>query len=410
VPVRPRIVFVTRKSWPAAGGAEAVLRILARGLGEDHDVRVLAQRIHDGPIEPYGDVTSPEPAFRPFRDGGALVEPLRVSAAGRAVVTLERFRRRGSERLRRSREIREGTHRWYARVVGDEIARRARGADLLHIFCGGNLAVAAVEAGRALDVPVVATPYAHPGQWDDDPASGAAYRAAARVMATTQTDADVYRGLGVDDSRIELGAICSSALPVGGAMGIREREHLEGPLVVFVGLRRKHKGLDLLLQAAPLVARRHPDVVFAFVGPGDRLPVRDHILDVGPVDELAKAAWMEAADVLCLPSAGESFGLVVTEAWSVGTPVVTSDLPVLRELIQGAGGGLIAEREPKAIAMALDELLSDPDEAERRGESGKRYWHQNYRPEPVIARHAEIYRRLAETEATGGAYKGGSTS
>lgn len=410
MPVRPRIVFVTRKSWPAAGGAEAVLRVLARGLAEDHEVRVLAQRIHDGPIEPYGDVTSPEPAFEPFRDGGALVEPLRVSAVGRAVVSSESVRRRGSERLRRSRDIPEGTHRWYARVVGTEIARRAQRADVLHIFCGGNLAVAAVEAGRALGVPVVATPYAHPGHWDDDPASGAAYRAASRVMATTQTDADVYRRLGVDDSRIELGAICSPALPVGGATGIREREELDGPLVVFVGLRREHKGVDLLLESAPLVARRHPDVVFAFVGPGDRLPLQAHILDVGPVEELTKAAWIEAADVLCLPSAGESFGLVVTEAWSLGTPVVTSDLPVLRELVEACGGGLVAERNPSAIATALAQVLSDPEEAKRRGESGRSYWYENYRAEAFIARHAEIYRRLTEAEATGTTYKGGSTS
>jgi glycosyltransferase involved in cell wall biosynthesis len=60
-----------------------------------------------------------------------------------------------------------------------------------------------------------------------------------------------------------------------------------------------------------------------------------------------------------LPSAYESFGLVIAEAWSAGTPVVTSDVPVLAERVAESGGGVTAAREPAALASALAGLLAD---------------------------------------------------
>lgn len=395
-----RIAFVTRKSWPAVGGAEAHLRLLARDLAKDNDVSVLAQRIHDGEIRPIGDVVAPRRAFEPFTDGGVRVQPLRISAFARLAVAADVAAVLASMRLRGDRQITPSTYDGYAAVVGTAMANRLRGVDLLHVICGGNLASAAMRAARLLGVPAVVTPFAHPGQHDDDPASAAAYRTADAVLATTETDASVYRGLGVDPDRIEITGVCSEGLTSGGGSPLRERGGIGGPLVVFVGVRRPHKGINLLLEAIPAVRARRPDVRFAFIGPGEPLGGGPEVIDVGVVDDEVKAAWIEAADVLCLPSAYESFGLVVTEAWSVGTPVVTSDLPVLRELIGAGAGGLTAAREPAAFSAALLELIDHPQRAQAMGRAGHRFWQTHYRPELVAATHRRLYERLTARSTT----------
>jgi len=395
-----RIAFVTRKAWPAVGGAEAHLRLLARALAETQDVRVLAQRIHDGEINLIGDLVLPRKPFASFTDGGVRVEALRVSTLARGAVAADLVAVLARMRIRGTSELAPNTHERFAKLVGAAVASRLHGAELVHVICGGNLAAAAVQAARMLGVPAVVTPFAHPGQHDDDSASAVAYRSADAVIATTATDASVYCRLGVDPARITVAGVCTEGLMSGGGPSLRHAEGIEGPLVVFVGVRRPHKGLDLLLAAVPEVLARHPNARFAFIGPGARLPQRGpEMLDLGVLDAVPKAAWVEAADVLCLPSANESFGLVVTEAWSVGTPVVTSDLPVLRELVGAGSGGITVPRERRALATALLSLLDDPRRARALGESGRSYWREHYRPSLVAALHEQLYGRLIEDAA-----------
>ncbi|MBV9685543.1 MAG: glycosyltransferase family 4 protein, partial [Solirubrobacterales bacterium] len=161
--------------------------------------------------------------------------------------------------------------------------------------------------------------------------------------------------------------------------------------------RREYKGVDVLLQAAPQVGREVPGVTFAFVGPGAALPKAPdgvRILDVGPVDEEEKAGWLEAADVLALPSGYESFGIVVAEAWSLGTPVVTSTAPALVELVQAGAGGLAVPREPGALALALVDVLRDPAAARDMGAKGRAHWRAHHTPERTARRLLEIYSSL----------------
>jgi glycosyltransferase involved in cell wall biosynthesis len=112
------------------------------------------------------------------------------------------------------------------------------------------------------------------------------------------------------------------------------------------------------------------------------------------VEDAEKAAWLDAADVLVLPSAYESFGLVLAEAWSVGTPVVTSDIPVLAQLVADSGGGVTAAREPAALASALARLLADPARARELGAAGRAYWEERLTPEAAAARTMRVYAEL----------------
>jgi glycosyltransferase involved in cell wall biosynthesis len=298
-----------------------------------------------------------------------------------------------------ARWLRAHSAGYYAAVVADVLAPLLAPADVVHMLGGEVLAVAAVETARRLGKPVAVSPFAHPGDWGFDSASIRGYRGADVVIATTKADAAIYAGIGVPPARLEIAGLPVPAVVPGPSAALEGLP--EGvPLVVFLGARRPTKGVELLLAAAPAIWARSPATRIAFVGPGDRLAVTDQrLLDVGRVSDAERAAWLGRATVLCLPSSGESFGLVVAEAWSARVPAVVSDIPVLRELVEESGGGVLAARDPRALAEAVLSLLDDPLLARRLGDAGHEYWRRNFRPLAVAERHLAIYERLLAAEA-----------
>jgi glycosyltransferase involved in cell wall biosynthesis len=389
-----KILYVARRYWPAVGGVETYLRKLATELGSRHELTVLASRIDDGAHTRLSDSLRPPKPFAAFRDGPVHVKPLTVPAHRRLLTApLIAHVTPGLRRYAygRSRPLAASL---VARAVAPAIAEEARGADVIHMWAGDLLASAAVRAGELAGVPVVITPFAHRGQWGYDSASLRAYDAAARTIALLQTEAHLYEEFGIDRARIDVLGVCSAGVPVVDRDEARRKLGVEGPLVLFLGARREYKGFDLLLQAAPTVTAAHPAATFAFVGPGPALsdvPSDCRILDVGAVDEDDKALWLNAADVLCLPSAAEILPGSILEAWSVGTPVLTSDIPPLVELVDGASAGRHTTREPEAIARTLTEMLDDPQRLREMGTRGRDAWSERFTLDAVARRHEETY-------------------
>lgn len=143
---------------------------------------------------------------------------------------------------------------------------------------------------------------------------------------------------------------------------------LEGdPLkIAFVGQAVERKGLEVLLPAFEAL-RDHVPVQLTIVGASAR-DIEPLLLDprgvtaLGKVDDAAKTAILRGADVLCAPAlGGESFGMVLTEAFAAGTPVVASDIAGYRDVVRdGADGVLVPRADPTALATTLRELALDP--------------------------------------------------
>ncbi len=86
----------------------------------------------------------------------------------------------------------------------------------------------------------------------------------------------------------------------------------------------------------------------------------DEVRRTGPVEDRTLAALYQAADVLAFPSIREGWGLVVLEAQASGTPVVASDIDVLREyLVDERDALLVAPDDPSALARALVRAATD---------------------------------------------------
>jgi glycosyltransferase involved in cell wall biosynthesis len=85
-----------------------------------------------------------------------------------------------------------------------------------------------------------------------------------------------------------------------------------------------------------------------------RLGVADSVRFLGWVPPATLAQWMSAADVFCLPSLREGCPNAVIEAMACGTPVVASDVGMVRELVRTEDFGfVVAPRDPAALARAL---------------------------------------------------------
>lgn len=390
-----RIAFVTTHYWPSVGGAERVAMNLADAyLADGHEVRAVVKRVDERLLGRAGFVFREGPRVGAHTVAGVEVRQLRLSRRRRALLAplaAELLPLVGRLPLRRTRHHAAGL---YASVTRPALARLLAGADVVHALGGDLLALASVEAAHHLGLPAVVTPLAHPGPRGFDPGAVRAYRVADAVLATVPADADGYRAAGVAATRLH---VCGLPVPSPDAAdtALGHAIPADAPVVLYLGARRAAKGWKLLHQSAPFLWKRVPRARVAFVGPGDHLPPGDdRILDVGRVSDAERGAWLRRATVLCLPSAWESFGLVVAEAWSQSVPVVVSDTPVLRELVESSGGGVVSARKPEAIAAAIAGLLEQPERAREMGSAGRRYWQRECDPEVVARRHLAIYDAL----------------
>ncbi|MDE3134859.1 MAG: flippase-like domain-containing protein, partial [Acidobacteriota bacterium] len=136
--------------------------------------------------------------------------------------------------------------------------------------------------------------------------------------------------------------------------------------LLFVGQAVERKGLPLLLRAFEAL-REHVPAELTVIGPSEPelapLLIDAHgVRALGKVDDATKHRELLGADVLVAPSlGGESFGMVLTEAFASGTTVVASDIAGYRDVVtDGVDGVLVAPGDAQALAEALRDLYHEP--------------------------------------------------
>lgn len=156
----------------------------------------------------------------------------------------------------------------------------------------------------------------------------------------------------------------SSARVDGGLGGSAAGQ--PGPRILFVGQAVERKGLSVLLRAFEALREQVPTATLTLVGPSPE-EIAHMMLDdrgvsaLGKVSEERKLAELASADVVSAPSLhGESFGMVLTEAFASATPVVASDIPGYRDVVrEGVDGLLSPPGDPLALAESLRRMILD---------------------------------------------------
>jgi glycosyltransferase involved in cell wall biosynthesis len=171
--------------------------------------------------------------------------------------------------------------------------------------------------------------------------------------------------------------------------GIRFPSLVPAPLsarpqrLAYLGRLEPYKRVDLLLRAAARLVPRFPDLELVLIGRGSARPGLERLAAalglasrarfVGFVPDDERDRLLAEARVCACPSVKEGWGITVIEVNAVGTPVVATDAPGLRDAVRhGETGLLVADGSPEAfvgrLADALGALLADPARAEALGQ------------------------------------------
>jgi glycosyltransferase involved in cell wall biosynthesis len=157
---------------------------------------------------------------------------------------------------------------------------------------------------------------------------------------------------------------------------VRERYQLNDPFVLYAGNIKPHKNLERLIEAFHML-RRHgpPSVKLLIIGDEiskyatlrravHKYKLHKHVRFLGFVPDRTLAALYRLAAVFVFPSLYEGFGLPPLEAMASGTPVITSNVSSLPEVV-GEAALLIDPYEPGAIAEAMRRVLTEPGLSDR---------------------------------------------
>ena len=160
--------------------------------------------------------------------------------------------------------------------------------------------------------------------------------------------------------------IVPNGVDLGAAVPDPERPHDE-LRILFVGRAEERKGLPVLLRAFEALRGAEVKARLIVAGP-EPAEVEPLLLEpagvevAGRVDDAEKWRLLGQADLLCAPSlGGESFGMVLTEAFASGTPVVASNIAGYRDVVrEGRDGLLVPVGDPVELGEALRALAFDP--------------------------------------------------
>ena len=156
----------------------------------------------------------------------------------------------------------------------------------------------------------------------------------------------------------------------------------QGNTIGFIGrFEEPRKGLSVLLEALPVIARFAPDVRILVAGPGDPTEVeksidpqlRHRFEFLGKISEEDKANFMSSVSLYVAPNTGgESFGIILAEALAGGACVVASDIPAFDDLLgHGQFGALFKSEDSTDLAKVIIELLRDESKRSQLATAGR---------------------------------------
>lgn len=181
-------------------------------------------------------------------------------------------------------------------------------------------------------------------------------------------------------------------------------------IVVLVARMLKDKGVNEFVDAARMLKRKWPDVVFRLVGdsdPGNPSSIPSSKINSWVaegcvewlgykknIDEILRESWL-----VCLPSYREGLPKSLIEAMASGRPIVTCDVPGCKSLVDhGINGLLVPARQVLPLVDAIEILLANPELAQKYGSRGRAIAEDRLSREIVNAQTLLVYKKIYKNE------------
>lgn len=215
----------------------------------------------------------------------------------------------------------------------------------------------------------------------------------------------MVRGTGVDTETLRPGAFDVTDIAAArAALGLSMDD------VVFTLTARliRDKGVFEFLKAAKALAKEAPNARFLLVGdadPGNPASLKDADIRAAQAGgNVGLAGWRSdmplvwaMSDVAVLPSYREGLPVSLQEAMACALPVVTTDAPGCREVLDGERNGLaVPVRNAKALAHAMGRLAGDAALRKSMGEASRRIAEQRFNATTLAGQIVDVYRRILE--------------
>lgn len=187
--------------------------------------------------------------------------------------------------------------------------------------------------------------------------------------------------------------------------------------LLFVGRLVDKKGVEYLLRALPEILAHHPDTKLTVIGDGplrsalmricSELGVAESVTFTGSLTNRDIPPYVQSCAIAIFPSvvtdSGDQEGtpVAIMEAMACACPVIVSDYPGARDIIQPDANGLLVEQKhPGQIAQAVNRLLGDTALRQALGEAGRRYVEQTYDWTIISAKFLELFKTLSASTTT----------
>lgn len=154
------------------------------------------------------------------------------------------------------------------------------------------------------------------------------------------------------------------------------------PTVFSAGRMSLQKGMDMLVEAVPMVLASYPETKFIISGSG---PEKDNVVRIAQeigmmdsivfLDTLSRQNYIDllrAVDIIAVPSRNEPFGIVVLEGWAAGKPVVATTAGGPREFVWHNVNGFLVDANPGGLAHGIGSLLANHEHCRALGANGRK--------------------------------------
>lgn len=180
-------------------------------------------------------------------------------------------------------------------------------------------------------------------------------------------------------------------------------------ILLFVGFFRKLKGIDFILEAMPMIVKEHPKTKLLLIGDGEikpnleilasKLNITENVDFLGFKKQDELPAYYNAADLVLMPSLSEGSPVVLPEAMSCGSIVLTSDLPIFKQHINDKiNGFIVKQKNSKDISEKVNYFLSNKAKYDRVKEFNRNYIISNFEWKQISQEYKSIFDNIILNE------------